>query len=309
MPRYTVAIVLGSLLAFYGNELPEQFWSAFAPMFLLLGFYCRRYRFVLWFVAAYLWSSAALHYHLEHRLVSDYDQQVTRLRGLVTDIPEVDRGQIRFYLRVQEISGYSAPLPRLAKLSWYQDEIVPRSGEYWQFEVKLRQPRGMLNFAGFDFEALQFSRGIDATGYVRNSTMNRMLEPASLLNLHRARNNIAQEIDRNCVDCEHRGLIKALSLEFRGDIESDQRNLLQSTGAAHLLAIFGLQIGMLSLYVLRLRTILLAPGFLWFWIKTGTTGFDLRDYRRSRLRGPGRFRAAHGARSGDAVCISVRVAV
>jgi hypothetical protein len=64
-----------------------------------------------------------------NRLVSDYDQQVTRLRGLVTDIPEVDRGQIRFYLRVQEISGYSAPLPRLARLSWYQDEIVPRSGE------------------------------------------------------------------------------------------------------------------------------------------------------------------------------------
>ena len=66
MPRYAVAIVLGSLLALYGNELPDQFWSAFVPMLLLLGFYSRRYRLVLWFLAAYLWSSAALHYHLEH---------------------------------------------------------------------------------------------------------------------------------------------------------------------------------------------------------------------------------------------------
>lgn len=267
MPRYAVAIVLGCLLAFYGNELPDQFWSAFAPMFLLLGFYCRRYRFALWFVAAYLWSSAAFHYHFEHRLVSGYDQQVTLLRGQVTGIPEVSRGKIRLYLQLQEISGYSASLPRRLRLAWYQDEIVPGSGEHWQFLVKLRQPRGALNFAGFDFEAWQFSRGIDATGYVRNSTMNRMLEPASSLNLHRVRNNIAREIDLNCVDCVHRGLIKALSLGFRGDIESGQRNLLQSTGTAHLLAISGLHIGMLSFLFYAFGRYCWRPVFYRFGLK------------------------------------------
>ena len=48
MPGYAVAIVLGSLLAFYGNELPDSSWSAFAPLLLLLCFFLPRYRFTVY---------------------------------------------------------------------------------------------------------------------------------------------------------------------------------------------------------------------------------------------------------------------
>ncbi|MCP4877492.1 MAG: DNA internalization-related competence protein ComEC/Rec2 [Gammaproteobacteria bacterium] len=246
MPLHALAMVLGSLLALYGNQLPDQSWLAVVPILLWL-FYCNpAYRFVLLFMSAYLWSSAILHYHLDHRLADSYDHQIALVQGTVSGIPQIKPGRIGFYLQIHEIAGYSAPLPRLARINWYQDERVPLPGELWQLQVKLKQPRAMLNFAGFDFEAWQFKRGIDASGYVRASKLNLKLEPASWRDLDQWRSYVAAAIDRYCAGCENRGLIKALALGFRGDIKASQTSLLQTTGTAHLLAISGLHIGMVS---------------------------------------------------------------
>ncbi len=247
MPQQALAIVLGSLVALYGNELPDQYWLAFMPITLLLCYYCPAYRFVLLFASAYLWSSAAFHYHLEHRLDGSYDNQVTLIRGIVADIPQLGQGRISLYLNALEIENYRGPMPRLARLNWYQNEVVPLAGELWEFQVKLKQPRGKLNPAGFDSEAWQFARGVDVTGYVRGSSLNRKLTSASWLSADYWRMRLALDIDRSCNRCEHRGLIKALALGFRGDIPVTQKRLLQSSGTAHLLAISGLHIGMVSL--------------------------------------------------------------
>ena len=80
MPQLALAIVLGSLLAFYGNELPDRAWSALLPIPLLLCLYCPGYRFALVLSAAFLWSSAVFHYHLGHLLVTAYDGQVMLVR-------------------------------------------------------------------------------------------------------------------------------------------------------------------------------------------------------------------------------------
>ncbi len=247
MPQHALAILLGSLAALYGNELPDQYWLAFMPITLLFCFYCPAYRFVLLFASAYLWSSAVFHYHLEHRLDGSYDNQVTVVSGIVADIPRLGQGRISLYLKALEIENYRGPMPRLARLNWYQDKVVPLAGELWQFQVKLKQPRGRLNPAGFDYEAWQFARGVDVTGYIRDSSKNRKLDTASWLSADYWRMRLALDIDRSCNRCEHRGLIKALALGFRGDIPVTQKRLLQSSGTAHLLAISGLHIGMVSL--------------------------------------------------------------
>ena len=101
--------------------------------------------------AAFLWSSALFHYHLDHRLIAAYDNQIVLLRGVVAAIPRIDDGRISLSLQAIEIADYPATMPRLARLNWYQDEVIPRAGELWQFQVKLKQPRGRANPAGFDF--------------------------------------------------------------------------------------------------------------------------------------------------------------
>ena len=247
MPQHALAIVLGSLVAFYGNELPDQYWSVLVPILLLLFYCCPAYRFILLLSAAYLWSSAAFHHHLEHRLDGSFDNRITLIRGIIADIPRLNQGRISLFLNIIEIEHYAGPMPRHARLNWYQDERLPVAGELWEFEVKLRQPVGTINPAGSDFEAWQFTNGIDVSGYIRRSSKNRKLEDAGWWSVNRWRTGLAAGIDHSCDRCEHRGLIKALALGYRGDIPVTQQRLLRSGGIAHLLAISGLHIGTVSL--------------------------------------------------------------
>ncbi len=247
MPQHALAIVLGSLFAYFGNELPDRYWSALVPIVLLFCYCCPAYRFILLLSAAYLWSSAAFHHHLEHRLNSDFDNRITLMRGIFDDIHGVKRERISLSLNIIEIERYAGAMPRRARLNWYQDERLPLAGELWEFEVKLRQPTGTMNPAGSDFEAWQFTNGIDVAGYIRNSSANRKLEDARWWNPNYWRTGLAASIDHSCDRCEHRGLIKALALGYRGDIPATQKRLLQSGGIAHLLAISGLHIGTVSL--------------------------------------------------------------
>ena len=66
------------------------------------------------------------------------------------------------------------------------------------------------------------------------------------MNLDRWRMDLADAVAASCGDCEQLGLIKGLVLGYRGDITPHQRNLLQSTGTAHLLAISGMHIGLVA---------------------------------------------------------------
>ncbi len=246
MPLRAIAIIFGTGLAFFGNQLPDLYWSTLLPILLWLAFCNRECRFLLLLAASFLWASALLQYHLEFQLTPDFDNRISLVRGIVVGIPEVKSRRIRISLRVVEIEGYPKRLPRLMRLNWYQDKVVPNSGEYWQFEAKLRQPGGFLNPGGFDYEAWQFSKGIDATGYIRASNLNVKLSAASILSIDRWRSKLAEQIDQSCSECSNRGIIKALVLGFRGDIGTTQWARLQDSGTAHLIAISGLHIGLIS---------------------------------------------------------------
>lgn len=144
MPQHAVAIVLGSLLAFYGNELPDRFWSAYVPILLLLCRYNPPYRLLLLAGAAYLWGSALLHYHLDHRLIEAFDQRFTRLQAVVADIPEVDAGRVRLDLNHPEIDNYPGQLPRRLRLNWYQDEVIPQAGGALAVRGQIEATQGEL---------------------------------------------------------------------------------------------------------------------------------------------------------------------
>jgi len=247
MPRYALAMVLGALLAFFGNRLPDPFWSAYLPLLLLFAYFNPAYRFVLLLFAATLWSSAVMHHQLSHRLHAEFDHREVLLSGTIADIPQVRGEYQRLLLEDLKIEGYPAPLPRRVRLNWYQLRQVPHAGERWQLRARLRQPRGLLNPAGFDFERWQFVEGIDAAGYVIDARDNRRLQAAASLSLQNWRGRLVDRIERDCADCRQPGLIKALALGVRGDIEPRARELLRDSGTAHLLAISGLHIGVVAM--------------------------------------------------------------
>ena len=247
MPHVALAILLGALLAFYGNQLQDPFWSAYAPLLLLLARCNRHCRLLCVLGFGLLWSSAVLHQYSAHRLHDDFDNKIVLLSGVIADIPQLREEHVSLLLEDLAIEGYSGPAPKRARFNWYRAKQQPLAGELWQFQVRIRKPTGLLNPAGFDYERWQFVNAIDASGYVVAARENRRLAEAPRFSLTGLRSELASRIDTDCAHCRHAGLIKALTLGLRADIDNDTRSTLQASGTAHLLAISGLHIGMVAL--------------------------------------------------------------
>ena len=247
MPLIALAVLFGALFAFYGNSLPEPLWFAYWPVLLLLAWCQTRYRFLLVMSAAYLFTGSVFYSSLQRQLPVELHDQTLTLRGEIVSLITRRPGRQTFLFSPNAIDKQQHSLPPLIRLNWYQDAVIPEPGSIWQLEVKLRPPRGRLNPGGFDYEKWLLVQGIGATGYVRNSSGNQILSAANPWGLIRIRHELLAKLRAACRDCPTAGLINGLAIGFRGDITPRHRELLQATGTAHLLAISGLHIGLVSL--------------------------------------------------------------
>jgi competence protein ComEC len=246
MIKTAIALIIGSVTAFYSSDLPDRYWISYLPILLLLVFLTSRYRFPILLITAYLWASLNIQHALDVRLSVEFDNQVLQVEGVILDLPEQKSRSIRFLFKPEFIEGYHYPLPDIIRLSWYRSDAKIKAGERWRLLVKLKAPNGYQNPGGFDYERWLFVKRIGATGYVKSSRMNRLIDTPTPWNIDQWRSRIGKGIERYCIDCSHTGLIKALTIGYRADIPVRHRQLLQDTGTAHLLAISGLHIGMIS---------------------------------------------------------------
>jgi len=246
MIKTALVLVLGSVAAFYSSAIPDRYWVSYLPLLLLLAFLNPGYRVPILLIAAYLWACLNIQHSLDLRLAGDYQNQLLELEGVIADIPEQRPGSIRFLFRPDSIAGYPHPLPDAIRLSWYRSDQEIKAGESWRLLVKLKSPGGYQNPGGFDYERWLLVKRIGAIGYVKSSDLNQLLESPAFWSIDQWRSQIGQGIDQYCADCSQAGLIKALTIGYRANIHPHQRELLQDTGTAHLLAISGLHIGMIS---------------------------------------------------------------
>jgi len=135
----------------------------------------------------------------------------------------------------------------------YQNKTNFRVGQHIQTTVKLHRPRNHQNPAGFDFKAYCFVHHISALGHsVANTTI--LAQPTSVL-IH-MRERIIERLAS--LPNESRGVLQALLLADRQHIPLHIQDAFSASGAAHLLAISGLHMGMLSAWMV----------FLCWWILT-----------------------------------------
>ncbi len=241
-----IALTIGLLFAFFSSELNDPFWASYLPIVLALVFFVPKYRFVLIILSAYLWGGYYFQHAVDLWLNHSFDSQVVSLSGVIVDIPEIKPGSVRFLVKPDFIDGYQQQLPNKIRLSWYRSNQLPEAGQRWQFRAKLRRPSGFSNPAGFDYERWLLVKGFGATGYIKKSIDNRLLNPTPWWNINQLRSKVAQSIDQKCKICSNQGLIKALTIGYRGDIRISQKQILKDSGTAHLLAISGLHIGLIS---------------------------------------------------------------
>lgn len=179
---------------------------------------------------------------LAHQLPESLTPSDHLVTGVVEGIPVQDGHRLRFNLKI--VDSPSFPNLQRLRLSWYQytGELSP--GQVWQLQVRLRRPRGTVNPGGFDYQAWLLREGISATGYVRDSNNNRLLDEQ--LNIDAWRYRLREQIVGESLSDNGRALIAALTLGDRSLISKPVWEKMSQYGLVHLLVVSGLHIGLLS---------------------------------------------------------------
>jgi len=240
-----IAALAGTLLACLLAQTIDSYWISLLPIILYLIYRHAPGRIIWIFIASFLWASLGVYWQIDHRLARELNNKRVTLVGEVLNIPKKTDDNASFLFKPDESIGYQQRLPRTIKLNWRFPPKQLQAGQLWKLTAKIKQPHGFQNPGGFDYERWLFVNGIDATGYV-------VKEPAPILvekpgiSLNHLRQLIVNRLQQLCSDCTYPGLIQALSIGFRGNMNQTVRLLLQQTGTAHLIAISGLHIGIIA---------------------------------------------------------------
>ncbi len=277
MFAYSLALLLGVVLLQQFSILPSRFFLLASCVFLFLFVYfilkfltrcgcsiTRRclalfYILILLIYSGLLIASFVANNALSQRLDENFIGKNIIINGIISSLP-VSKGESqRFEFSVEEYRLFDdksnitrqekVTFPKKIRLSWYHGQEV-NTDERWQFEVRLKPPHGFMNPGGFDYEAWLFQHGINATGYVRKSSVNQRLQEAKKWSVNRFRQSLALRIDQLTKASENStfALVKALAIGDKSSISKSQWQVLTNTGTSHLMAISGLHIGLAALF-------------------------------------------------------------
>nr|WP_163502819.1 DNA internalization-related competence protein ComEC/Rec2 [Halomonas socia] len=162
----------------------------------------------------------------------------------------------RLLVAVEACRPEAAPRPacerlRRVRLTLFDAEgqaSEMRSGERWQFALRLRPPTGFANPHTFDYAAWLWRERIDATGYVRRDPAPLRLSSAPP---RPARQGLAY-LDRRLEEGVARRWLAALTLGAGERLSDDDWTRLNATGTTHLVVISGLHVGLVAAFTLLL---------------------------------------------------------
>ncbi|WP_191485090.1 DNA internalization-related competence protein ComEC/Rec2 [Pseudomonas sp. FEN] len=245
-----LALAAGLVTLRFLPQLPPGWLLVLLPVIGLMLLPFRTYPLAL-FLFGFSWACFQAQRALDDRLAPWLDGQTLWVEGRVAGLPQRDERVLRFEL--EGATSRRARLPARLRLSWFGGPDL-RSGERWRLAVKLKRGQGLLNPAGFDYEAWLLARGIGATGTIKDG---QLLAPASAAWRDALRRRLLQ------VDAQgHSATLVALVLGDGSGLSAQTWRVLQDTGTLHLLVISGQHIGLFAGLVYALIVALARYG-LW----------------------------------------------
>ncbi len=211
---------------------------------------------------AVVWVSVGLIYGtvsglaLEARILpAAYEGSDLQLVGIVVGEPSYSPhhgGRWRFTVRVEQWQSLTCCEARQLRLSYRSSQLV-EAGQRWRMTVRLKRPRSFANPGGFDYARWLVSRGIHASGYVRQATL--LGQQVSV------RDDVVRYLREQLQSRAQGAILMALAVGERQGITDQQWTLFRQTGLSHLMAISGLHIGIaagLGYFLGRLLTLALS---------------------------------------------------
>ncbi|MDZ7622396.1 MAG: DNA internalization-related competence protein ComEC/Rec2 [Candidatus Competibacteraceae bacterium] len=263
-----IGFLLGILALQALPELPARAWTLTLPAVLLAGVWVTPLRWPAWGAAGFLW--ALLLAPPPGLLPVELEGVDLQVEGWIASIPERQSRSTRFEFVVDQARFGEQPAPlagRRLRLSWWDDAgrgaaspTEPRVGDRWEFAVRLKQPRGLLNPGGFDYERWLYAKGIVAVGSIRAHPPPRRVAEAERYPLDRQRQHLAERFEQHLSGHPQAAILIALTVGERGGITPWQWEVFNRTGTTHLMAISGTHIGLVAGMVFALAWT------LWSWI-------------------------------------------
>ena len=240
MPGYCLAMLAGASSLLLFEQLPS---SAYLASIAAAAFGClflpslRHIAFVLLGLSAH-WLAALL--AIADFLPPSLEGQNLEATVVIESFPVLRGDSVRF------LAGNDTDprLPARMRLSWFDATAVPRIGETWVLQVRLRRPRGFVNPHGFDYEAWLLRQGIGATGYVVASPSNRNLGEPGIAYATLFRRNFVERVARLLPDDDATAVLLAIAVGARHRITPQQWDRYAVSGTSHLMAISGLHVGL-----------------------------------------------------------------
>lgn len=191
-------------------------------------------------------GNATFSAYLEARFAGD--SMLTTVR--IVDFPRVSADRVT--LIVEPVSDQR--LPPTSRVTWLDPPRIPALGEIWQFELRLRRPRGNSIPGGFSVENWMFREGIHASGYVVQGKRNRFVAREALSVVASYRQHFVEFAQANVGSAA--AILSAIGVGERHLLSQEQWRRYAKTGSSHLVAISGLHIGLAAGAALALLTLI-----------------------------------------------------
>lgn len=269
-----LAFLAGILLVQQMAALPSLAWAwLLLPLALVAWRWPRIGLPMLFLLAGFLWVTLRAGSLLADRLPTALEGVDLRVEGRIADLPVASERGLRFAFDIERAWQGDQPVvvPRTVQLSIYGATPTLRVGDVWTFTVRLKRPHGFQNPGGFDYEAHLFQLRVRATGYVREHEPHRLIAPLGTLadgmlpgyRLNRFRQALSTRIQTLLPDNTFAPMITAFANGDDDAIPDDQWQVLTRTGTGHLIAISGMNIGLVAGLVFFLVR--------WLWSFPGVT--------------------------------------
>jgi competence protein ComEC len=231
----------------------QQFASLPPPWVLVLGgvlavlFWVFRLGMPAAFLFGLVWALGVATFRLHDGLPPAMERRDLLVEGVVMDLPtRFDEGW-RFIFKTDAVlEPEGSKLPRQFRLGWYKKDVAVKAGEHWRLRVRLKRPHGFFNAGGMDYELWMFSQGIRANGYVREDAKNQKLADASPFSTAGLRQSLFDMLTKTLAGRDMAGIVIALVMGAENAISQEQWEVLRRTGTAHLVAISGSHISLIS---------------------------------------------------------------
>jgi competence protein ComEC len=206
--------------------------------------------------AGFHWAAAIGYWKLGSVLDEQWEGRDVVIEGVIAEMPQSHARGARMRFDVERALTPGAGVPSRIALNWYEDDTQPgfiagslRPGQRWRLTARLRRPHGNYNPHGFDLERWLLERGMRASGYVRGTEPQMLLDesvsrPRYLV--ERIRESVRTRLLAALEGRPYGGVVVALAVGDQQAIPREQWTLFTRTGVNHLMSISGLHITMVA---------------------------------------------------------------